>query len=168
MKLNRKRATLGLVALGLAGGLAGGGVALAAATDTTPAASTTSTSPVSAGYCGGMHGSMFGKNSPMSAVASYLGLSQAELRTQMHAGKSLADIAKAQGKSVSGLKDAMVTAMKTNLDANTALTAKQKAAIHAQMNSHLDAMLTMTHPPGMDMDVMGTHMGTHRGGMMSR
>jgi hypothetical protein len=160
MKLSRKNVTVGLVSLAVVGGLAGGGIALAAGNDPAPTLSSASTS----GHCGGMYGSMFGKNSPMAAVASYLGLSQADLHRQMDAGKSLADIAKAQGKSVSGLKNAMVTAMKRNLDANTRLSAKQKADILEEMQSHLDAMLTMTHSSGMDMDDMGSHMG----GMMSR
>src|SRR5262249_54860253 len=41
------------------------------------------------------------------AVASYLGLSESELRMQLEAGKTLAQIATAQGKSVSGLEDAI-------------------------------------------------------------
>ena len=65
---------------------------------------------------GHMAGPMFGQNSPMTAVAKYLGLSRAELREQLQAGKSLADVAKTQGKSVSGLEDAMVAALTTNLD----------------------------------------------------
>src|SRR5262245_30210227 len=40
-----------------------------------------------------------------AAIASYLGLSPAQLREQLKAGKTLAQIAVAQGKSVSGLED---------------------------------------------------------------
>ena len=140
MKLNRKSVTLGLVTLGLVGGLAGAGAAWAA-TSPTPATNSAATGPMGNGHCRGMTGSMFGENSPMAAAASYLGLSTTDLRTQMQSGKSLADIAKAQGKSVAGLKDAMVTAMKRNLDANTTLTAQQKADMLAEMKEHLDAML---------------------------
>lgn len=163
MKLNSRRVAGGLVALGLAGGLAGGGVALAATNDTTSPASTVSAVTTSDGHCGGMAG-MFGQDSPMAAAASYLGLSRAALQQQMHGGESLADIAKAQGRSVAGLKDAMVAMMRKNLDANTALTAAQKSAILAQLNSRVDTMVAMTHSSGMDMDDMGAHMG----GMMSR
>ena len=112
------------------------------------------------GHCGAMTGSMFGENSPMAAAASYLGLSPTDLRKQMQSGTSLADIAKAQGKSVAGLKDAMVTAMKRNLDANTTLTAQQKADLLAEMQEHLDAMLTGTSMmSGGGMGSMGSHMG---------
>ncbi len=159
MKLNRKSVTLGLVTLGLVGGLAGAGAALAASSPT-PTTSSAAIGPMKNGHCGGMTGSMFGKNSPMAAVASYLGLSPTELREQMQSGKSLADIAKAQGKSVTGLKDAMVTAMKHNLDANTTLTAQQKADALAEMKEHLDAMLAETSMmSGGGMGSMGSHMG---------
>src|SRR6266496_5796473 len=116
MKLSRKSVALGLLALGLVGALAGGGVALAASSGIA--------APTSNGHCYGMS---FGTNSPMAAAATYLGLSQTELRQQMQAGKSLADIAKAQGQSVAGLKDAMVAVMKASLAANTSLTAERKA-----------------------------------------
>jgi hypothetical protein len=159
MKLNRKRVTLGLVTLGLVAGLAGTGVALAA-TSPTPTTSSAGTAPMGNGHCRAMTGSMFGKNSPMAAVASYLGLSPTDLREQMQSGKSLADIARAQGKSVAGLKDAMVSAMTRNLDVNTRLTAQQKADMLAEMKEHLDAMLARTSMmSGGGMGSMGSHMG---------
>ncbi|MGZ6854908.1 MAG: hypothetical protein ACXVGC_12740, partial [Mycobacteriaceae bacterium] len=79
-----------------------------------------------------------GQNSPVAGAASYLGLSQTDLHEQREAGKSLADIAKAQGKSVPGLEDAMVAAVKGNLDANTTLTADQKTAILTKVQSRID------------------------------
>jgi hypothetical protein len=51
------------------------------------------------------------------AAAAYLGLSAAQLREQLADGKSLADIAKAQGKTADGLKAAMTAAVKKGLDA---------------------------------------------------
>ncbi len=158
MKLNRKRVTLGLATLGLVAGLAGTGAALAA-TSPTSTTSSAATALMGNGHCGVTTGSMFGENSPMAAVASYLGLNQTDLRKQMQSGKSLADIAEAKGKSVAGLKDAMVTAMKRNLDANTTLTAQQKANMLAEMKEHLDAMLAGTSMmSGGGMGSMGTHM----------
>src|SRR5438094_40883 len=44
-------------------------------------------------------GALFGG---LDAAASYLGLTDTQLRTQVQRGKSLADVAKAQGKSVDG------------------------------------------------------------------
>ena len=40
----------------------------------------------------------FGHGKSLSAAASFLGLTEAQLRAQLQAGKSLADIAKAQGQ----------------------------------------------------------------------
>jgi hypothetical protein len=52
----------------------------------------------------------------LSAAADYLGLSVPELLEQLTSGKSLADVARAEDKSVDGLKDAMVADAKERLD----------------------------------------------------
>ena len=49
-------------------------------------------------------------------AASYLGLSEAELRERLADGKTLAEIAKAEGKSVDGLVQALVKDAKARLD----------------------------------------------------
>jgi predicted DNA-binding protein (UPF0251 family) len=51
----------------------------------------------------------------LDAAAAYLGLTEAQLRTQLEAGKSLADVAKAQGKSVTGLVDALLADAKAKV-----------------------------------------------------
>ncbi|GAA3500833.1 hypothetical protein GCM10019016_079400 [Streptomyces prasinosporus] len=161
MKLNRKDVTRGLVALGVAGALAGGVGIAQAATGTTgsPAASTASASPNR--MCGGgMHGMGFGEHAPMDAAAKYLGLSRTDLQSQMHAGKSLADIAKAQGKSVSGLKDAMLAAVESELDDNTTLTAEQRKSKLVQAKSHIDSMVDNAHGTGAGHGPMGMRMGS--------
>jgi hypothetical protein len=53
----------------------------------------------------------------LDAAASYLGLTGAQLRSRLDSGKSLADIAKAENKSVDGLKAALVKDVKEKLDA---------------------------------------------------
>src|SRR3954469_11857285 len=50
------------------------------------------------------------------AAAKYLGLTNAQLRRELMAGKSLAQVAAAQNKDVDGLKSAIETAVKTELD----------------------------------------------------
>ena len=63
-------------------------------------------------------------------LATYLGLKPEELRTQLMSGKSLADIAKAQGKTVDGLKTAITDAVTKRLDAAVTagkITTEQKA-----------------------------------------
>lgn len=143
--------SFGLVGLGIVGALVTGGV-VAAQADTgdgtiPPPASTTS-STVGARQFGHMAGMSFGQNSPMTAVMSYLGLSQTELQDQLQSGKSLEDVAKSQGKSVSGLEDAMIAALKTNLDTNSTLTSDHKVAAVEQMRSRIDTMVNASHTLG--------------------
>ena len=69
-------------------------------------------------------------------------LSRTDLQAHLQNGETIADVAAAQGKSVSGLEDAMVAALKANLDANTTLTAQEKVADVALMRSHLHAMVS--------------------------
>ena len=57
----------------------------------------------------------------LDAAATYLGMTQAELRTAQESGKTLAAIAKEKGKTVDGLVDAMVAAV--TKDVNAAVTA---------------------------------------------
>jgi hypothetical protein len=53
----------------------------------------------------------------LDAAASYLGMTAAELLAQLTGGKTLADVAKAKGKSVDGLVSALVADEKKELDA---------------------------------------------------
>lgn len=64
-----------------------------------------------------VHGMLAG----LDAAASYLGMTEASLRTALEDGKTLAQVASGKGKSVDGLVDAMVA------DANADLTAAVKA-----------------------------------------
>ena len=81
-------------------------------------------------------------------VATYLGLKPAELATQLRSGKSLADIAKAQGKSVEGLKTAITDAATKQLDAAVTagkLTKEQETKLLAGLASHLDDLVNGVH-----------------------
>jgi polyhydroxyalkanoate synthesis regulator phasin len=60
----------------------------------------------------GMHMEFHG----LDDAAAYLGVTEGELRTQLEDGKSLADVAKAQKKSVDGLVDAMVEPANERID----------------------------------------------------
>jgi len=61
----------------------------------------------------GPHGLFHG----LDSAATYLGLSEAQLRTQLNSGKSLAQIAKSKGKSVDGLEQALKKDAQEKLDA---------------------------------------------------
>ena len=161
MKLTRKHVVAGLAAAGLvAAAFTGGSVALASAPPAPALAASASTTPSygpGTGNRDGMHGMWSGQQPVMTAAADYLGLSLTQLRTQLQSGNSLADNATAQGKSVPGLKNALLAAMTSRISANTALTAQQMAAMISQAKGHLDTMINMDmpHSPGTG---MGSHM----------
>lgn len=170
MKFNRQSMTRGLVGFGLVGALVSGGVVAAqAATGEGPVPQSGSTiSPTAVDRAvGHMAGMGFGEHSPMTAVADYLGLTLTALQEQLQSGQSLADVAATQGKSVSGLEDAMIAALETNLDANSILTPDQKVAALDQLKSRIDAMVNNTAAEmgvGMGMgNGTGGEMGMHSG-----
>ncbi len=68
---------------------------------------------------GGRHGGP-GHGGPgrnVAAVASYVGVTEATVQSELQGGKTLAQIATAHGKTVDGLVAALVSAEKTKLDA---------------------------------------------------
>jgi hypothetical protein len=118
-------------------------------------------------FGGGHHGG-FGHHGPpsLAAAATYLGLTEAALRTELQSGKTLAEIAKAKGKSVDGLEKAIAAEAKAKLDAAVKagkLTQAQADELQSRLTEHLDDLVNGTgghHHGGMggpDMD--GPHMG---------
>jgi hypothetical protein len=79
--------------------------------------------PLFFGPRGGPH-ERFGE---LDAAASYLGLTEAQLETQLESGKSLAQVAKDRGKSVDGLIQALVDSATKKLDAAVAAGRLTKA-----------------------------------------
>ena len=66
---------------------------------------------------GGPHrGSGHGFIGRLDSAAGYIGITEAQLRTELESGKSLAQVAQAHGKSVDGLIGALVAAAKDKLD----------------------------------------------------
>jgi hypothetical protein len=83
------------------------------------------------------------------AVADYLGLDARGLREQLAEGRSLADVARAQGKSVEGLQDAFVAAATTQLDRAVAdgwLGAKARDEILSRLREHVADLVAATPP----------------------
>lgn len=77
-------------------------------------------------------------------VATYLGLKPADLLTQLRSGKSLADIATAQGKTVDGLKTAITDAATKQLDAAVTagkLSKDQETKLLADIAKRLDDLV---------------------------
>jgi hypothetical protein len=88
------------------------------------------------GHDGFVHG--------LDAAASYLGLTEAQLHSRLESGKTLAEVAKAQDKSVDGLKDALVKDAKTHLDAAVKagrLSAAMEKQLLAGLQEHIDDLI---------------------------
>ena len=89
-----------------------------------------------------------GGGMPLDAAATYIGISAADLRTQLSAGKTLAAIAVANGKTADGLKAALTTAAKSDLDAAAKagrLTQAQEDAMVADLPARLDHEINESH-----------------------
>lgn len=88
----------------------------------------------------------------VTAAATYLGATEADLRTKMQAGQTLAQIAAAtSGKSRDGLIQALVAAETAEIDAaQTAgrITADQATQAKANLTTHITQMVDSTRPMG--------------------
>ena len=92
------------------------------------------------GHRGGQHGFV-----DFAAAAKYLGVTEANLRTSLEDGDTLAEIAKAKGKTAAGLVDALVAAARTDLDEKVAagrITAAQRTSILADLESRLEGVVS--------------------------
>jgi hypothetical protein len=77
----------------------------------------------------------------VSAASTYLGLSSDQIGQELKSGKTLADVASEQGKSVAGLEQAVIGAAKTALDQSVAagdITATEEQHVLDQLNAQLD------------------------------
>ena len=84
----------------------------------------------------------------LTPAADYLGLSVSDLQTDLKAGKSLADEAKAKGKTADGLVQALLAPLKTDLDKRVTagdLTAAQESAILSRETTHLTDLVNNTN-----------------------
>jgi hypothetical protein len=85
----------------------------------------------------------------LDAAATYLGVTEEQLRADLRSGKTLAGVAKAKGKSVNGLIDALYSAEKKELDqavADGRLTKDQEQAILARVKERITAKVNGTLP----------------------
>jgi hypothetical protein len=85
----------------------------------------------------------------LDAAATYLGVSGTELREQLVAGETLADVAKAEGKTVAGLVAALVADEKEQLDeavASGRLTRAQADELLANADERFTDMVNGAMP----------------------
>jgi hypothetical protein len=88
----------------------------------------------------------------LDAAAAYLGLTEDELRTELDNGKSLAGVAKAHGKTVDGLVQALVADAKQHLDEAVAdghLTKAEEAQMLSRLEQGIRNMVNGVRPDGM-------------------
>ena len=94
----------------------------------------------------------FGAHGHLSVAADYLGLTVPQLFQKLANGQSLADVAKAQHKSVDGLKKAIVNGAKQDLDQAVKsgfLTEAQAKEALSALQSRIDEIVNGTFPgPG--------------------
>jgi len=148
MVLNRKRMMAAMAATGIGLGTLAGGATFASASQVHLPVAAVAPASVSQGVSCADWGKILPSNNPVTkATAGYLGLSQDRLRSELESGKSLADVAHAQGKPVSGLKDAMLAAVTSQINASSKLSAGQKAAAISDVKSHLGLIVTLKCRP---------------------
>jgi polyhydroxyalkanoate synthesis regulator phasin len=103
-----------------------------------------------------LHGPHFA-HSGFDAAESYLGMTEAEVRTALGNGKTLADLARERDKSVDGLVAAMVADAKEELDEavdDGRLTESQSKAIQEDMQARITDLVNgelpkrLGPPPG--------------------
>ena len=85
----------------------------------------------------------------LGAASRYLGLSDSQLLSDLRSGKSLAQIAGDQGKSVSGLKSAITSAVTSHLDkavSSGELTKSDEQQILSDLSSRIDQIVNGTAP----------------------
>jgi hypothetical protein len=85
---------------------------------------------------------LFGER--LSGAADYLGLTESELRAKLNDGQTLAEIAEAQGRSVDGLKQAIVAAAQAKLDElvdEGELTRAQADAMLDRLRANIDDLV---------------------------
>jgi predicted DNA-binding protein (UPF0251 family) len=95
---------------------------------------------------------------PFQAAATYLGVSDATLARDLRSGKTLAAIATAKGRSVSGLEAAMIAPAKAKLDAAVTagrLSKVQESRILRMLSTGIHHLVTGGFPPFRDAPMWG-------------
>lgn len=86
----------------------------------------------------------------LAAAASYLGITGAELRSELESGKTLAQVAQEKGKSVDGLVQALYDDAKQHLDAAVSagkLTQSEENSILGDLKQHITELVNGVRPP---------------------
>lgn len=129
-------------------------VVVAQATETTlptdTAAGTTPVAPSSSATPTTPSVAKAARISPLATASKVLGITETELKTELQAGKSVADVAKAKNIDIATVKAALLAEAKAHIDAEVAAgkhTAEEGATKLAGFTSRIDTMLTTAGLP---------------------
>jgi len=103
--------------------------------------------------------------SPLATVSKVLGVTETELKTELEAGKSVADVAKAKNIDLATVKAALLAEAKAHIDAEVAAgkhTAAEGVTKLAEVTSRIDTILTTAGLPARGPQGMGGK-GGHEG-----
>jgi hypothetical protein len=101
-----------------------------------------------------------GPGGALDAAASALGLKREDLISKLRDGKSIADVAKDQGKSLDDVKKAITDGVTKELDqavTDKKLTSDQRDKILKELGEHLDDLVSRTPPAGAPRFDQGGH-----------
>jgi transposase-like protein len=104
----------------------------------------------------------------LDAAANYLGVTRAQLRSELEGGKTLAQVAQAHGKTANGLTDALVAAAKKRLDQAVAagrLTQSQANEMLNGLRDRIGALVNSRALPGDHFGRPGDHFGRPQFGL---
>jgi hypothetical protein len=97
-------------------------------------------------FFGGLHrGFGLGHFGGLDAAASYLGVTEDQLRTELEGGKTLAQVAQAHGKAVDGLVGALVAEAKQHVDAAVAAGRLTQAQADDLLNGLRDRITNLVN-----------------------
>ena len=135
-------------------------VAVAQATETTlPTDTSAGTTPAAPSEM------KMNRPSPLATASKALGVTEEELKTELEAGKSVSDVAKAKNIDLATVKAALLAEAKAHVDAAVAAgkhTAAEGVAKLAEVTSRIDTMLTTAGLPARGSRGMGGMSG-HKG-----
>jgi len=100
--------------------------------------------------------------SPLATVSKVLGITETELKTELGAGKSIADVAKAKNIDLATVKAALLAEAKAHIDAEVVAgkhTAAEGVTKLAEVTARIDTMLTTAGLPARGPQGMGGHKG---------
>ena len=143
---------------------AAGATPAAPSTSATPAAPSTSATPTTPSV------EKADRPSPLATASKVLGITEAELKTELVAGKSISDVAKAKNIDLAKVKAALLAEVKAHIDAEVAAgkhTAAEGVAKLAEVTSRIDTMLTTAGLPAHGPHGKGGHEGKGGGKFMS-